>query len=152
MWIIIIKILKNTIQIKTTMYWLSLMIWLLIYLVINKNHNVLIVFDDMIANILSNKKLHPVLTELFIRGRKSNISVVFIAQTCFAVPKNIKLNSTQHFITKIQNKRERQQLAYNHSSDIDFQGFMNLYEKCTSKPYFFWLLIILLHQITLQAL
>ena len=91
----------------------------------------------MIADILSNKKPDPIVTELFIRGRKLYISLVFITQSYFAVPKNIRLNSTHYFVMKIPNKRELQQIAFNHSSDIDFQDFMNLYEKCTSKPYSF---------------
>ena len=91
----------------------------------------------MIADTLSNKKLNPILTELFIRGRKLNICLVFITQSYFAVPKNIRLNSTHYFVMKIPNKRELQQIAFNHSSDIDFQNFMNLYEKCTAKPYSF---------------
>ena len=95
------------------------------------------VFDDMIADMLSNKKLNPIVTELFIRGRKLNISLVFITQSYFAVPKNIRLNSTHYFVMKIPNKRELQQIAFNHSSDIDFQDFMNLYKKCTAKPYSF---------------
>ena len=66
------------------------------------------------------KKLNPVVTELFIKGRKLNISLVFITQSCFAVPKDIRLNSTHHFVMKIPNKREIQQTAFNHSSDIDF--------------------------------
>ena len=87
--------------------------------------------------MLRNKKLNPIVTELFIRGRKLNISLVFITQSYFAVPKNIRLNSTHYFVMKIPNKRELQQIAFNHSSDIDFQNFMNLYEKCTAKPYSF---------------
>ena len=87
--------------------------------------------------MLSNKKLNPIVTELFIRGRKLNISLVFITQSYFAVPKNIRLNSTHYFVMKIPNKRELQQIAFNHSSDIDFQDFMNLYKKCTEKPYYF---------------
>ena len=83
------------------------------------------------------KKLNPIVTELFIRGRKLNISLVFITQSYFAVPKNIRLNSTHYFVMKIPNKRELQQIAFNHSSDIDFQDFMNLYKKCTAKPYSF---------------
>ena len=114
-WMISIKLLKNTIQIR----------------------KVLIVFDDMIADMLSNKKLNPIVTELFIRGRKLNISLVFITQSYFAVPKNIRLNSTHYFIMKIPNKQELQQIAFNHSSDIDFKDFMNLYKKCTAKPYSF---------------
>ena len=87
---------------------------------------ILIVFGDMIADMLSNKKLNPIVTELFIRGRKLNISLVFITQSYFAVPKNIRLNSTHYFIMKIPNKRELQQVAFNHSSDIDFKDFMYL--------------------------
>ena len=103
----------------------------------NKKQETLIVFDDMIADMLSNKKLNPIVTELFIRGRKLNISLVFITQSYFAVPKNIRLNSTHYFIMKIPNKQELQQIAFNHSSDIDFKDFMNLYKKCTAKPYSF---------------
>ena len=104
----------------------------------NKEQKILIVFDDMIADMLSNKKLNPIVTELFIRGRKLNISLVFITQSYFAVPKNIRLNSTHYFVMKIPNKRELQQIAFNHSSDIDFQDFMNLYKKCTAKSYSFF--------------
>ena len=74
----------------------------------------------MIADMLSNKKLSPIVTELFIRGRKLSISFIFITQSYFAVPKNIRLNSTHFFIMKIPNKRELQQIAFNHLSDIDF--------------------------------
>ena len=103
----------------------------------NKTQQLLIVFDDVIADILSNKKLNPIVTELFIRGRKLNISLVFITQSYFAVPKNLRLNSTHYFVMKIPNKRELQQIAFNHSSDIDFQDFMNLYKKSTAEPYSF---------------
>ena len=81
----------------------------------------------MIAYMLSNKKFNSTVIELFIRGRKLNISLVFISQSYFAVPKNIRLNSTHYFIMKIPNKQELQQIAFNHPSDIDFQDFMNLY-------------------------
>ena len=64
------------------------------------------------------KKLKPIVTELFIRGRKLSISPVFITQSYFAVPKNIRLNSMHYFIMKIRNKRELQKIAFNHSSDI----------------------------------
>ena len=94
----------------------------------------------MLADMLSNKKLNPILTELFIRGRKLNICLVFITQSYFAVPKNIRLNSTHYFVMKIPNKRELQQIAFNHSSDIDFQDFMNLYKKSTAKPYSFFVI------------
>ena len=72
----------------------------------NKKRKILIVFDDMIADMLSNKKLKPIETELFIRGRKLNISLVFITESSFAVPKYLRLNFTHYFILKIPSKRE----------------------------------------------
>ena len=103
----------------------------------NEKLNILIIFDDRIADTLTNKKLNPIGTELFIRGRKLDISLLFITQSYFAVPKNSRLNSTHYFVMKISSKRELQQISFNNSSDIDFQDFMNLYKKCTSKPYSF---------------
>ena len=94
----------------------------------NNKRKMLIVFDDMIADMLSNKKLNLVVTELFIKGIKINSSLVFITQSYFAVPKNFRLVSTHYFIMKIPNKQELQQIAFNHSSDINFQDFMNLYK------------------------
>ena len=102
---------------------------------LDKRRKILIVFDDMIADIINNKKLNPIVTELFIRGRKLNISVVFITQSYFKVPKDIRLNSMHFFIMKIPNKRELQQIDLNHSSDIDFKDFMKIYKKCTAEPY-----------------
>ena len=100
----------------------------------------MIVFNDMIADMLSNKKLNPLVTELFIRERKLDISLFFITKSYFAVPKYIRLNSTHCFVVKIPNKRELQQIAFNDSSDIDFQDFMNLYKKCATKPYSFFVI------------
>ena len=88
-------------------------------------------------DILSNKKINPTVTELFIGARKQNISLDFITKTYFAVPKGIRLNSIHYFVIKIPNKKELQQTASNHLSDIDFQDFLNLYKKCTAKPYSF---------------
>ena len=102
-----------------------------------RKRKVLIIFDDMIADMISNNKLNPIVTELFIRGRKLNISIVFITQSYFKVPKDVRLNSTHFFIMKIPNKRELQQIALNHSSDIDFKDFMNIYNKSTKEPYSF---------------
>ena len=99
----------------------------------------------MIADMLSNKKPNLIVTELFIRGKKLNISLVFIIQFYFVVPKSIILNSTNYFVMKIPNKRELQQIAFNHLLDIDFQNFMNLYKKYNSKPYSFLVMILLLH-------
>ena len=81
----------------------------------------MIVFDDRIADMLSNKKINPIIIELFIRGRKLNISLVFMTQSYFAVPRNIRLNSTCYFIMKTSKKKDLQQIAFNHSLDIDFQ-------------------------------
>ena len=91
----------------------------------------------MIIDMLSNKKLYPVVTELFIIYRKIKISLIFITQSYFAVPKNIRLNLTHYFVMKIANKRELQQITFNHSWDIDFQDLMNLYKKFTAEPYSF---------------
>ena len=73
-----------------------------------KKRKILIVFDDMIADMIDNKKLNPIVTELFIRGRKPNISIAFITQSYFKVPKDVRLNSTHFFITRISKKRELQ--------------------------------------------
>ena len=76
----------------------------------------------MISDIISNKKLNPIVTELFIGERKLTISLVFITQAYFKVPTDVKLKMTKHsFIMKIPNKRELQQIAINHSSDIDLK-------------------------------
>ena len=99
-----------------------------------KKRKRLIVFD-MIADMESNKKLSPIITELFLRGRKRNISLVFISQSYFKVPKTIRLNATHYFIMKIPNKREIQQIAPNHSSNIDFKDFMNLCKDYTKETY-----------------
>ena len=103
----------------------------------DKENKILIVFDDMIADMINNKKLNSIVTELFIRGRKQNISLVFITQSYFKVPKDVRLNTTHFFIMKIPNKRELQQIAINHSSDINTKDFIEIYRKCTDKPYSF---------------
>ena len=113
---------------------------------LGKKHKLLIVSDDMIADMINNRKLNPIVTELFIRGRKLNISIVFITQSYFKVPKDIRLNSKQFFIMKIPNKRELQQIALNHSSDIDSKDFMKIDKKYTAEPYSF-----LVHDTTLPS-
>ena len=80
---------------------------------LGKERKVLIVLDDMIAVMISNKKLNPIVTELFITGRKLNIQIIFITLSYFRVPKEVTLNSTHFFIMKIPNKRELQQIAIN---------------------------------------
>ena len=103
----------------------------------DKENKTFIVFDDMIADLTHNKKLNSIVTELFIRGKKLNISLVFITQSYFKVPKDVRLNTSHFFIAKIPNKRELQQIAINHSSDISTKDFINIYRECTGKPYSF---------------
>ena len=88
----------------------------------------------MIADTMTNKKFQAIIKELFIRCRKLNISLVFISQSYFSVPNDVRLNLT-HLIMKINNKKELQNIAINHSADIDYNDFMKIYEKCTRKPY-----------------
>ena len=104
---------------------------------IGKKREILIVFDDMIADMNNNKKLNSVVTELFVRGRKLNICLDFITQSYFKVPKDVRLNSTHFLIIKIPNKRDFQQIAVNHSSDIDFKDLMKICKNYTLKPYCF---------------
>ena len=87
--------------------------------------------------MINNKRLNSIVSELFITGRKLNISLAFITQSYFKVPKDVRLNTTHFFIMKIPNKRELQQIALNHSSDIDFKDFIKIYKKCTDEPYSF---------------
>ena len=88
---------------------------------------ILIVFEDMIDDLMNRKKLNSVVTELLIWGRKLNISIFFITQSYFKFPKDVRLNSTHFFIIKISNKRELQQIAVNNLSDIDFKDFIKIY-------------------------
>ena len=80
---------------------------------LDKEHKILIVFDDMIADMINNKKIISVVTDLFVRGRKLNISLVFIIQSYFRVPKDFRIYSTHLSTMKIPNKRELQQIALN---------------------------------------
>ena len=109
---------------------------ILITILIKKN-KILKAFDDMIADMINNKKLKSIVTELFIRGGKLNISLVFITQSYFKVPKDVRLNTTHFFVMAIINKRELQQIAVSHLSDIDFKDFIKIYKKCTNIPFSF---------------
>ena len=113
---------------------------------IGKKRKILIVFD-MIVDMINNKKLNPAVTELFIKGRKWDISIFFITQLHFKVPKDVRLNSTHFLIMTILNKREIQQMALNHSSDIEFKDFIKIYENVLLDHILFWLMIQLYHQI-----
>ena len=95
----------------------------------DEENKILISFDDMIHN----KKLNTIVTELFIRDRKLNISFVFITQSYFKVPKDL----SHFFIAKTPNKRKLQQIAINHSTDISTKDFTNIYGECTGETYSF---------------
>ena len=101
----------------------------------DKENKILIVFDDVIADMINNKKLDSIVTELLIRGRKLNISLVFITQSYFKVPKDVRLNTAHFFIAIIPQKRELQQIAINHSSDINTKDFANIYRKYKAESY-----------------
>ena len=100
----------------------------------SRKRKILIAFDDMIADITSNKKFQAIIKDFFLRCRKLNISLVFINQSYFPVPKDVSLNST-HLIMKINSKRELQNIATNHSPDIDHNDFVKIYRKCTKETY-----------------
>ena len=114
-----------------------------------KKRKVIIVFDDMIADMNSNKKLKPIVPELFITGRKVGLSLIFISQCYFKIPKSVRLNSTHFFIMRIPNKREIQQIALNHSSNIDFKDFIKIYKNVLQNHTLSWLMIQLYRQMIL---
>ena len=91
-----------------------------------RDRKVLIVFDNMIADIMTNNKFKAIIKELFIRCKKSNISLAFLTQSYFSVPKDAKLNSTHYLIMKINNRRKLESIAINHSAEI--------YRECTKEP------------------
>ena len=103
----------------------------------SRKRKILIVFDNIIADIMSNKKFQAILKELLIRCRKVNISLVFITQSYFSVQKDVRLNSTHYLIMKINNRKELQNIAINHSADIDYNDFVRIYKECRRKPYSF---------------
>ena len=86
---------------------------------------------------MSNKKFQAITKELFMRCRKLNISVAFITQSYFFVPKDVRLTTSHYFIIKINNKIELQNIAINDSADIDYQDFKKIYWECTKEPYNF---------------
>ena len=103
----------------------------------NRKRKVLIVFDDVIGDIMTNNKFQSIINELFIRCRKINISLVFITPSYFSVPKDVRLNSTDYLIMKINNKRELQNIAIDHSTDTDYKDFIKIYRECVKEPYNF---------------
>ena len=99
-----------------------------------RKRKVLIVFEDIISHVMSNKKAQQVLKELFIRCRKLNIALCFLTQPYFSVPKDVRLNCTHYVAFNLNNKRELQNIAINHFADIDYKEFVNIYRDCTKEP------------------
>ena len=112
----------------------------------------LIVFDDMIADVDANKKWGLIVTELFVRGRKLNISLGFISQSYCKLPKTIRLYATHYFIVKIPNKREIQRIVSNHFSNIEFTEVMKFDKDYTKEPSLFLLNDTTLQRITIQII
>ena len=103
----------------------------------NRKRKILTAFDDIIADIMTNKICQSIIKKLFIRCRKLNISLVFITQSYFSFPKSIRLNSTHYLIMKISNRQELQNIAIKHSADIDYKEFMKIYRECTKNCFNF---------------
>ena len=93
----------------------------------NRKRKIVIVLDYMIADIMSNKNIHTIIKELFIRRRKLNISLLSISQSYFSVPKDFRLNSIHYAIMKIINRKDLQNIAINHSAYIDYNDFVKIY-------------------------
>ena len=103
----------------------------------NRDKKVLIIFGNMIADIMRSKKCKAIVKELFIRCTKLNISIVFIKQSYFATPKDARLNSTHYILMKIGNKKELKSIAEENSGHLDFKNFLKIYNYCTNEPYSF---------------
>ena len=103
----------------------------------NRDKKVLIVFDDMIADIEYNKNFKRIIKELLYRARKINVSVVFITQSYFRALKDARLNSTHYIIMKINNKKELKRIAEEKSGHLEYKDFLKMYNYCTEEPYSF---------------
>ena len=105
-----------------------------------RKRKVLIIFDDMISHVMSDKKAQQILKDLFIKCRKLNISLCFLTQAYFSVPKDLRLNCTHYILFELNNRRELQSIAIDHSADIDYKDFIKIYRVCT-KEFFNFLTI-----------
>ena len=103
----------------------------------SRKRKILVLFDDMIADIMTNKKFRTIIEELFIRCRKLNISLAFITQSYFSLPKDMRLSSTHFLIMKMNKRKELQNVAINHSEKIDYNDIVNIYRECRRKLYSF---------------
>ena len=102
-----------------------------------KRKRKILIFDDMVSHVMSDKKAQQILKDLFIRCRKLNISLCFLTQSYFSVPKDVRLNCTYYILFKLNNKRELQNIAINHSADSDYEDFIKIYRICTKEPFNF---------------
>ena len=102
-----------------------------------RKRKILIIFDDMIFHVMSDRRAEQILKGLFIRCRKLNISLCFLIQSYFSVPKDVRINCTHCILFKLNNKRELQNTAINHSADIDYKDSINIYRVCTKEPFNF---------------
>ena len=103
----------------------------------NRNKKVLIVFDDMIADIEYNKNFKRIIKELFYRALKINVSIVIITQSYFRALKDARINSTHYMLMKISNKKELKKIAEEKSGHLDYKDFLKIYYHCTKEPYSF---------------
>ena len=102
-----------------------------------RKRKILIIFDDMISHVMSDRRAQQILKDLFIRCRKLNISLCFLTQSYFSVPKDVRLNCTHYISFKLSNRRELQNIAIDHSADTDYEDFIKIYRVCTKKPFNF---------------
>ena len=105
-----------------------------------RNKKLLLIFDDMIPDIMKSKEYKAIIKELFIRCRKLNISLVFITQSYFRTPKDARLNCTHYLLTKINNKKELRNIADDNSEDLEYKDFLRFYRHFTNKPYSFMII------------
>ena len=105
----------------------------------NREKKVLIIFDDMIADIMRSEKFKAIVKELFIRCRKLNISIVFITQSYFRTPKDARLNIAHYILMKIGNTKELKSIAEENSGHLDFKDFLKIHNYCTKETYSFML-------------
>ena len=106
-----------------------------------RDKKVLIIFDDMIADIMRSEKFKAIVKELFVTCRKLNISIVFITQSYLRTPKDARLNSTHYILMKIGNKEELKIIAEENSGHLDFKDFLKIYNCCTNEPYSFMMVV-----------
>ena len=114
---------------------LWMMFTTILMITIQKERKILILFDYMIADIMTNKRFQAIIKKLFIRCRKLNISLVFITQSYFSISKEVGLNSSHYLKMKTHNKSELKNIAINHSADIDYEDFLKIYRNYTKDCY-----------------